>query len=90
MGGLNLVLWAAGAILIALAYVRGAPYYRRAQALRAQSDNIRRYESWRGRPAESGPSSADLMTAELRRRTQVWAVVGIVGFVLIFAGFAIR
>ncbi len=88
MSAVNLVLWGAGIVLIVAAYVRGAPYYRRAQALRAQTENIRRYETWRGRPAESGPSSADLMSAELRRRTQTWAAVGIAGAVLIIAGFA--
>lgn len=90
MSTVNLVLWAAGAVLVVLAYARGAPYYRRAQALRAQTENIRRYESWRGHPAERGSSSADLMAAELRRRTQVWVAVGAVGVVLVIAGFAIR
>jgi len=66
------------------------PYWRRYQAMRSQQDNIRRYETWRGRPAERGGSSADLMEAELRRRAQPWIVAGVVGIVAIVAGFVVR
>ncbi len=90
MGPLNLGLWVAGVALVAAAYLRGVPYYRRYQALRAQQENIRRYETWRGRPTEAGPSSADLMEAELRRRARSWLVAGVVGAALIVAGFAVR
>ena len=90
MGVVNLVLWAGGAALIVLAYLRGAPAYRRYQAFRDQQANVQRYETWRGRPTEPGPSSADLMEAELRRRVRPWLLLGIAGFVLAFAGFAIR
>jgi hypothetical protein len=86
----NVVLWVGGAALVVAAYVRGVPYWRRYQAMRAQQDNIRRYETWRGRPTEPGPSSADLMETELRHRAQPWIVAGIVGIVMIVAGFAVR
>jgi len=86
----NVVLWIAGAVLVAAAYLRGMPYWRRYQAMRSQQDNIRRYETWRGRPAERGGSSADLMEAELRRRAQPWIVAGVVGIVAIVAGFVVR
>ena len=90
VSALNVVLWVGGVALVGAAYVRGVPYWRRYQAMRAQQDNIRRYETWRGRPTESGPSSADLMETELRRRAQPWLVAGIVGIVMIVAGFAVR
>jgi hypothetical protein len=90
VSALNVVLWVGGVALVGAAYVRGVPYWRRYQAMRAQQDNIRRYETWRGRPTESGPSSADLMESELRRRAQPWLVAGIVGIVMIVAGFAVR
>ncbi len=90
MSAVNVVLWVVGVVLIAAAWVRGMPYWRRYQALRAQQDNIRRYETWRGRPTESGPSSADLMETELRHRAQPWLVAAIVGLVLIIAGFAVH
>lgn len=90
VSALNVVLWVGGVALVGAAYVRGVPYWRRYQAMRAQQDNIRRYETWRGRPTEPGPSSADLMETELRRRAQPWLVAGIVGIVMIVAGFAVR
>ena len=90
MSPVNVILWVGGAALVVAAYVRGVPYWRRYQAMRAQQDNIRRYESWRGRPTESGPSSADLMEAELRRRAQPWIAAGVLGIVMIVAGFAVR
>ena len=86
----NVVLWIAGAALLVAAYVRGMPYWHRYQAMRSQQDNVRRYETWRGRSAERGPSSADLMAAELRRRAQPWILAGIAGIVMIVAGFAVR
>lgn len=90
MSILNVVLWVGGVVLVAAAYLRGLPYWRRYQALRAQQDNVRRYESWRGRPTEPGRSSADLMEDELRRRAQPWIVAGVVGLVMIVAGFAVH
>ena len=45
---INLVLWAAGAVLIAVGYLRAKGPWARYQALRAQDENIARYESWRG------------------------------------------
>ncbi len=86
----NVVLWVGGVILVAVAWVRGVPYWRRYQVLRAQQDNIHRYETWRGRPTEPGPSSADLMQVELRRRAQPWILAGLVGIVMIVAGFAVH
>ena len=90
MGVLNVALWVVGAALVVLGWARGAPYWRRYQALRDQQANIRRYETWRGRPTESGPSSADLMEAELRRRAWPWILAAVVGLVLVVAGFAVR
>lgn len=91
MSPLNVALWLVGVVLLAAAFVRARPYLDRYQALTAQEENIRRYESWRGRSLEPpGPSSADLMRAELRRRLQVWMGVGVAGAVLLVLGFAIR
>jgi hypothetical protein len=91
MSPLNLALWLGGVVLLAAAFVRARPYLERYQALTAQEENIRRYESWRGRSLEPpGPSSADIMRAELRRRLQVWVGVGVAGAVLLLLGFAVR
>ena len=91
MGAINLVLLAVGAALIALGYTRARIPWRRYQALKAQEANIARYEGWRGtRLRDDGPSAADLMADELRTRARIWIGIAIAGFVLVFAGFAIR
>jgi len=91
MGLLNLVCWVGGVVLIAVGYLRARGPWARYQELKGQEANIARYEGWRGtRLHDDGPSAASLMAAEMRRRTQVWGLVAIVGFVLVFVGFAVR
>jgi len=88
----NLVLLVAGIVLIAVGYMRAREPWRRYRALSEQDDNIRRYETWRGRPTgpAGSPSSADLMRKELRRQARTWAAVAVGGFVLVFVGFLLR
>jgi len=90
MGPINLVLWAAGIILIATGYLRAKGPYGRYQALRDQEANIARYEAWRGGTRDSSPTGASVAMQMLRREAQLWAVVAVVGFVLVFLGFAIK
>ena len=94
MSALNLLLWGLGIALIAVGYVRARDPWRRYQALRAQQENADRYDAWRGRArgraADRGPSSAEISMAMFRRRAYLGAALGILGFVLIFAGFALR
>jgi hypothetical protein len=90
---LNLALWAAGAILVVVGYVRARPYLERSNALRDQEANTRRYEEWRGRSRftqPAGQSSAELMSAELRRRAYTWMGVAGAGVVVAILGFAVR
>lgn len=94
MGPLNFLLWALGIVLLALGYLRAREPWRRYRALQEQQANVARYESWRGgnrgRAAGAGPSGADVAMALLRRQAQVGAALAIVGFLLVFAGFAVR
>jgi len=94
MGPANLILWALGIALIAVGYVRARDPWRRYQALRAQQQNADRYDAWRGRSpgraADSGPSGAEVAMAMFRRRAQVGAALAVLGFFLVFAGFAVR
>ncbi len=88
---INLALWGAGVVCIGIGYIRAMPYLRRYQALRSAAENDRRYESWRGRSRgyqETGPTSEQLMAAELRRRVTPWAILIVAGVVLVFLGFA--
>jgi hypothetical protein len=91
---INVVLWAAGIVLVVLAALRARPLVERVGELDRLADNARRYESWRGgsRTTAAGDqkTGADVMREMLRRQLYTWVGVGIVGIILIIAGFAIR
>ena len=93
MSALNLGLWILGLACIVAGVLRAREPYRRAQALREQEENIRRYEGWRGRSstiAGEGPSGAEVLQAELRRRAQLWGGLALVGVVLVVLGFVVH
>lgn len=94
MSAANLILWGLGVLLIAVGYLRAREPWRRYLALRTQQQNVDRYESWRGGArggaADRTPSGADVAMAMFRRRAQVGAAIAILGFVIVFAGFAVR
>jgi hypothetical protein len=91
MGLVNLVCWGLGVALIAVGYLRAKSPWSRYQELKSQEANIARYEGWRGtRLRDDGPSAASIMAGEMRKRAQVGGLILIVGFLLVFAGFAIR
>ena len=91
MGLINLICWGLGAVLIAFGYLRAKGPWDRYRALKAQEENIARYEGWRGtRLRDDGPSAASIMAQEMRRRAQLGGLILIGGFALVFAGFAVR
>jgi len=90
VGVLNLGLWAAGVVLIALGYLRARGPYARYQALKEQDANVARYEAWRGGARGSGARGASVAMQILRRQFRMYAGVAIVGVALVFLGFAIR
>ncbi len=91
MQPLNLVLWGLGIVVIVIGALRIRTPWSRYQALKAQEENIARYEGWRGtRLRDEGPSAATLMMQEARRQAQADVVIVIVGVVVVVAGFAIR
>jgi hypothetical protein len=86
------ILWALGTALLAVAIWQVRAPFGQMSELDRLAENARRYESWRG-GRSSGPgekTGADVMRALLRRRVLTWTAVGLVGVVLIVAGFAIR
>jgi uncharacterized membrane protein len=87
---LNVVLWVAGIALIALGYRRAKGPWSRYQALKEQDANAARYNAWRGGVRDDGTTGASVAMAILRRQTQVAAVIGFAGFVLVFLGFLIK
>jgi hypothetical protein len=90
MGPVNLVLWAAGIVLIAVGYLRAKGPWLRYQELKAQDANVARYEAWRGGVRSDSRSGASVAMDILRRQAQIGGVIAVVGFVLVFAGFAIK
>ena len=91
---INIVLWLAGLVLLALGIARAAGPYRRMTELDRLAQNDKRYDSWRGgsrlTAAGGETTGADVMRAMLRRQVLIWATVAVVGVVLIVAGFAVR
>lgn len=86
----NLALWIAGLILIALGYTRARGPWARYQALREQDANVARYEAWRGGIRDNEKTGASVAMQILRRQAQLGLTIAIVGLVLVVLGFAIR
>lgn len=90
MSAVNILLWVAGAVLIAIGYTRARGPWTRYQALKAQDRNVARYEAWRGGVRDDGATGASVAMAILRRQAQIAGAIAIVGFILVFTGFLIR
>jgi uncharacterized membrane protein len=90
MGPVNLALWAIGVVLIALGYLRARGPWARYQQLKAQDANVARYEAWRGGLRSESNTGASVAMEMLRRQAQIGGIIAVIGFVLVFAGFAIR
>jgi hypothetical protein len=90
MGPLNLLLWGAGIALIVIGYRRARDPWSRYQALKAQDENIARYQSWRGGARDEGKTGASVAMELLRRQARIGGAIAVAGFVLVFLGFLIR
>ena len=86
----NVVLWVAGVVLIAVGYRRAKGPWARYQALKEQDANASRYDAWRGGVRDDGTTGASVAMEILRRQAQTGAAIAVVGFVLVFLGFLIR
>jgi len=90
MTAVNLALWIGGVALIAIGYVRGRGPWSRYQALKAQDENVARYEAWRGGLRDEGRTGASIAMAILRRQAQMAGLIALAGFALVFVGFVVR
>ncbi len=90
MGPVNLALWGLGVALVVVGYTRARGPWARYQALKAQDENVARYESWRGGVRDSSRTGASVAMDLLRRQARTGAAIAGVGFLLVLAGFAIR
>ncbi len=90
MEPLNVVLWLGGIALVVVGYRRARLPWARYQALKAQDQNVARYESWRGGVRDDSTTGASVAMAILRRQAQIGGAIVIAGAALIFVGFLIR
>ena len=90
MGVINLLLWVGGIVLIVVGYQRARDPWRRYQALKAQDENVARYESWRGGVRDDGKTGASVAMELLRRQARIGASIAIAGVILVFLGFFVR
>jgi hypothetical protein len=90
VGPLNLLLWAAGIVLVVVGYTRARGPWSRYQALKEEDANVARYEAWRGGLRDDGETGASIAMQVLRRQAQRAGLIAIAGVVLIFLGFVIR
>jgi hypothetical protein len=93
VGVVNIALWAAGVILMALGAIRARGPYARYRALQQTDENLRRYEQWRGGHHEEDArqvTGADVMREELRRQLRVWLSLVLVGFFLVLLAFLVN
>jgi len=90
VGPVNILLWVAGVALIAVGYSRARGPWARYQQLKEQDENVARYEAWRGGVRDSSPTGASVAMQVLRRQARDAALIAVVGFVLVFAGFLVR
>jgi hypothetical protein len=90
LGVVNFVLWLAGVALIVIGYVRARAPWSRYQMLKAQDENVARYQAWRGGLRDEGRTGASVAMEVLRRQAQYAGLIAIAGFVLVFLGFFVH
>ena len=91
MSGTGLVIAGIGVLLVVIGVVRARGPWARYRALKAQEDNIARYESWRGGLRDTGPTGASVAMELLRSQLRTDAVIAAVGIAAavigLFVGF---
>ena len=90
MSILSLILIALGVAAMAAGWSRARGPWARYQALKAQDENIARYESWRGGLRDSGTTGASVAMEVLRKQARDGALIALAGFAIAFLGFLIR
>jgi hypothetical protein len=87
MGVLNFLLIGIGVVSMAFGYSRARGPWARYQALKAQDENIARYESWRGGIRDSGTTGASVAMEVLRQQARNGGIIMAVGFAFVVLGF---
>jgi len=87
---LNIILILLGVAAIAAGYLRARGPWARYQALKAQDENIARYESWRGGIRDTGKTGASIAMEMLRKQARDGALIAGAGFAIVLVGLFIR
>jgi hypothetical protein len=87
---MQVVLILLGVAIAAVGYARFRGPWARYQALKAQDDNIARYESWRGGIRDSGKTGASVAMELLRRQARDGGLILAAGVVIALAGLFVR
>jgi hypothetical protein len=90
MGILNVILIALGVAAMAGGYARARGPWARYQALKAQDENIARYESWRGGIRDSGTTGASIAMELLRKQARDGAIIAVAGLVIVVLGLIVK
>jgi hypothetical protein len=91
MSTAGLLLAALGALVAVFGFARARGPWARYRALKAQEDNIARYESWRGGLRDTGPTGASVAMEMLRTQVRISAGIGGAGLVALLVGlFVVR
>jgi hypothetical protein len=90
VGIVNLVLVVAGIGLVALGYSRARRPWARFRELKAQDQNVARYEAWRGGLRNDGPTGASIAMSLFRRQALTGAAIAAAGVVCALVGLVIR
>lgn len=87
---MGIVLILLGIVAMAAGYARARGPWARYQALKAQDENIARYESWRGGLRDTGTTGASIAMQLLRKQARDGALIAVAGFVIAVLGFLVR
>ena len=90
MAAVNGVLILGGAILVVIGLSRARGPWERYRALKAQDENIARYEAWRGGLREESKTGASVAMEILQRQARMGALVAVFGAVLVVVGLLVR
>lgn len=86
---LGIVLVLLGISAMAAGYARARGPWARYQALKAQDENVARYESWRGGLRDSGTTGASVAMQLFRKQARDGAVIIAAGFAVAALGLVV-
>ena len=84
---INIAVILIGVAIMVIGYSRARGPWARYQALKAQDQNIARYESWRGGLRDSGTTGASVAMEILRKQARDGAIIAAAGFAIAIVGF---